>query len=29
MVSNLPEFREAYGCKTGQPMAPATMCRVW
>jgi len=29
VVSNLPEFREAYGCKTGQPMAPATMCRVW
>ena len=29
VVSNLPEFRAAYGCKTGQPMAPATMCRVW
>jgi len=29
VVANLPEFREAYGCKTGQPMAPATMCRVW
>jgi len=29
VVSNLPEFREAFGCKTGQPMAPATMCRVW
>jgi putative endopeptidase len=29
VVSNVPEFREAFGCKTGQPMAPATMCRVW
>jgi len=29
VVSNTPEFREAFGCKTGQPMAPATMCRVW
>jgi endothelin-converting enzyme/putative endopeptidase len=29
VVANLPEFRQAFGCKTGQPMAPATMCRVW
>jgi putative endopeptidase len=29
VVSNLPEFRQAFGCRTGQPMAPATMCRVW
>jgi putative endopeptidase len=29
VVSNLQEFRQAFGCKTGQPMAPATTCRVW
>jgi putative endopeptidase len=29
VVANLPEFRQAFGCRTGQPMAPATMCRVW
>jgi putative endopeptidase len=29
VVSNLPEFRRAFGCKTGQPMAPPTTCRVW
>src|SRR5579863_7092075 len=29
VVSNLPQFRQAFGCKVGQPMAPATMCRVW
>ena len=29
VVANLPEFRQAFGCKTGQPMAPATTCRVW
>jgi putative endopeptidase len=29
VVSDVPEFRQAFGCKTGQPMAPATMCRVW
>ena len=29
VVVNMPEFREAFGCKTGQPMAPAKMCRVW
>jgi putative endopeptidase len=29
VVANLPEFRQAFACKTGQPMAPATMCRVW
>ena len=29
VVSNMPEFREAFSCKTGQPMAPENMCRVW
>ena len=29
IVSNLPEFQQAFGCKTGQPMAPANRCRVW
>ena len=28
-VSNMPEFREAFSCKVGQPMAPANACRVW
>jgi putative endopeptidase len=31
VVVNMPEFREAFSCKDGQPMvAPAgKMCRVW
>lgn len=29
VVVNMPEFRQAFGCKTGQPMAPEKMCRVW
>jgi endothelin-converting enzyme/putative endopeptidase len=31
VVVNMPEFRQAFGCKAGQPMAPAPekMCRVW
>jgi putative endopeptidase len=31
VVVNMPEFRQAFGCKVGQPMAPAPekMCRVW
>jgi len=28
-VSNMPEFREAFSCHVGQPMAPASPCRVW
>jgi putative endopeptidase len=28
-VSNMPEFREAFSCREGQPMAPANVCRVW
>jgi endothelin-converting enzyme/putative endopeptidase len=29
VVQNMPEFRKAWGCKDGQPMAPANACRVW
>ncbi len=29
VVSNLPEFGQAFGCKVGQPMMRANACRVW
>ncbi|HEV3331585.1 MAG TPA: M13 family metallopeptidase [Bryobacteraceae bacterium] len=29
VVENMPEFRNAFACKVGQPMAPANACRVW
>jgi putative endopeptidase len=29
VVSNMPEFRKAYGCKEGSPMAPVKSCKVW
>jgi len=29
VVSNLPEFRQAFACKAGQPMVRANACRVW
>jgi putative endopeptidase len=29
IVSNLPEFRKAFGCKAGQPMVREKPCRVW
>jgi endothelin-converting enzyme/putative endopeptidase len=29
VVTNMPEFQEAFHCTTGQPMAPAKRCRVW
>lgn len=29
VVSNMPEFQEAFSCKTGQPMAPEKRCRIW
>jgi putative endopeptidase len=29
VVRNMPEFGQAFGCKTGQPMMPANACRVW
>jgi endothelin-converting enzyme/putative endopeptidase len=29
VVQNMPEFRKAWGCKVGQPMAPENACHVW
>jgi putative endopeptidase len=29
VLVNMPEFARAFGCKVGQPMAPAKRCRVW
>ncbi len=29
VVSNMPEFRKAFNCKAGQPMAPENACHVW
>jgi endothelin-converting enzyme/putative endopeptidase len=29
VVSNMPEFRDAFHCKTGQPMVRVNACRVW
>jgi endothelin-converting enzyme/putative endopeptidase len=29
VVRNMPEFGNAFNCKPGQAMVPATMCRVW
>jgi len=29
IVSDLPEFRQAFGCKVGQPMVRAQTCKVW
>ena len=29
VVSNLPQFSEAFACTPGQPMAPAKTCKVW
>ena len=29
VLSNMPEFEKAYGCKQGQPMVRAQQCRVW
>ncbi len=28
-VGNMPEFAAAFGCKTGQPMVRANVCRAW
>ena len=28
-IVNQPDFRQAFGCKQGQPMTPAKNCRVW
>ena len=29
VVSNMPEFRDAFHCKAGQPMVREKACRVW
>jgi putative endopeptidase len=29
VVSNLPQFQQAFGCKAGQPMVRENQCRVW
>jgi endothelin-converting enzyme/putative endopeptidase len=29
IVSDLPEFQKAFGCKAGQPMVRAQACKVW
>jgi putative endopeptidase len=29
VVSNMPEFQKAFGCKAGQPMVHAPVCKVW
>jgi putative endopeptidase len=29
VLVNTPEFGKAFGCKAGQPMTPAKVCRVW
>jgi endothelin-converting enzyme/putative endopeptidase len=29
VVTNMPQFREAFSCKAGQPMARENACRIW
>lgn len=29
VVSNMPEFQKAFGCRKGQPMVSENACRVW
>jgi endothelin-converting enzyme/putative endopeptidase len=29
VVSNMPQFAKAFGCKTGQPMVHVPACKVW
>jgi len=29
LMVNMPEFQQAFGCKTGQPMVRENRCRVW
>jgi endothelin-converting enzyme/putative endopeptidase len=29
IVSDMPEFQQAFGCKSGQPMVRAKTCKVW
>jgi putative endopeptidase len=28
-VSNMPQFQQAFGCKTGDPMVRADRCQIW
>jgi endothelin-converting enzyme/putative endopeptidase len=28
-ITNMPEFKEAFGCKAGQPMVRENACRAW
>lgn len=28
-LSNMPQFREAFGCKAGQPMVRESACQIW
>jgi endothelin-converting enzyme/putative endopeptidase len=29
IVSDLPQFQQAFACKAGQPMVSAKMCKIW
>jgi len=29
VVSNMPQFQKAFGCKVGQPMVHTPTCKVW
>jgi len=29
IVSDLPQFAQAFGCKAGQPMVSAKVCKIW
>jgi endothelin-converting enzyme/putative endopeptidase len=29
VVSNMPEFQQAFSCKAGQPMVRAKICKIW
>jgi endothelin-converting enzyme/putative endopeptidase len=29
VVANIPEFKQAFACKVGQPMVKEPVCRVW
>ena len=29
VVTNMPEFRQAFQCKAGQPMVRENPCKVW
>jgi predicted metalloendopeptidase len=29
VVSNMPEFQQAFGCKAGQPMVRENACHIW